>query len=69
MEQLKRKKINISIADKDFLTKEELKAYLGIGAETVDKMIIDGLPRYNIVGKRIYFLKQDVIEFGKLRRV
>lgn len=68
MEAVK-KKIEVSIGDKDLLNKEEVKAYLGVGAESIDKMIIDGLPRYNLVGKRVYFLKQDIIDFAKTRRI
>lgn len=68
MEAIK-KKIEVSIGDKDLLTKEEVKAYLGVGAESIDKMIINGLPRYNLVGKRVYFLKQDIIDFAKTRRI
>lgn len=51
------------IIDKDFFKLEELKEYLGVGADTIYKMCENGLPRYNPYGKTVYYYKQDVIDF------
>lgn len=64
-----RKKIYVSIGDKDYLSGAEVKAYLSIGDESLRKMMEEGLERYNPVGRRIFFKKEDIKNFIDRHRV
>lgn len=59
----------VTLDEKDFLSIREVCAYLGIGQDKVYKMVEEGLPRYGLVGKNVYYYKEDIKNFILQRRM
>jgi len=59
----------VALEDKDFLKMNEVRDYLGVGSETVYKMVEEGLPRYAGMGNTIYYYKEDIKKFILNRRM
>lgn len=58
--------MKVSIAEREFLNKTEMAAWLDMSVNTLDKMVEEGLPIYRW-SRKVYFLKDDVKEFFKNR--
>lgn len=54
--------ITCSIGEKDMLTVEEAMAYASVGRDTLKEWRDGGLA-YRTYGRRIWFLKKDILEF------
>ena len=56
--------MKIGVAEREFLNKKEMAAWLDMSVNTLDKMVEEGLPIYRW-SRKVYFLKDDVKEFFK----
>lgn len=54
--------MKVSIAERDFLNKKEMAAWLDMSENTLNKLVEEGLPIYRW-SRKVYFLKDDVKEF------
>lgn len=59
-----KKNIVCSLADKEFLSKEETLVWLGIGKDTLSEMRVEGLKCIRRKG-RIFFSKELIREYLK----
>lgn len=51
---------NIGLGNKKFLNESELKVYLGIGQETLNSLLVEGLLSYSRVGRQKLYKLEDV---------
>lgn len=56
--------MKVSIAEREFLNKKEMAAWLSMSENTLDNLVKEGLPIYRW-SRKVYFLKDDVKEFFK----
>ena len=56
--------MKVSIAEREFLNKKEMAAWLDMSENTLNKLVDEGLPIYRWY-RKVYFLKDDVKEFFK----
>ncbi len=59
-------KIYCSIGEKEYLNREELYAWLGVGEKMIDRFMKQGLPYLRLgthKNNKLLFKKQDVIKF------
>lgn len=56
--------MKVSIAEREFLNKKEMAAWLDMSENTLNKLVEEGLPIYRW-SRKVYFLKDDVKEFFK----
>ncbi|WP_106460129.1 helix-turn-helix domain-containing protein [Anaerococcus sp. Marseille-P3915] len=54
--------MKVSIAEREFLNKKEMAAWLSMSENTLDNLVKEGLPIYRW-SRKVYFLKDDVKEF------
>lgn len=54
--------MKVSIAEREFLNKKEMAAWLDMSENTLNKLVDEGLPIYRW-SRKVYFLKDDVKEF------
>lgn len=56
--------MKIGVAEREFLNKKEMAAWLDMSENTLNKLVEEGLPIYRW-SRKVYFLKDDVKEFFK----